>query len=223
MSAYDTNAPAWGATAETWWKFYEARPFLAGGFAWTGFDYRGEPTPYGFPCISSHFGILDTCGFPKDSYYYYKAWWGTEPVLHLYPHWNWPGRSGEPIDVWVQTNLDEVELFLNGASQGLRRVERLGHVQWSVPYAHGYIEARGTKSGKVVLTERRETTSKPTQLKLAADRSTVKADGQDLAVLSVQVLDEKGRLVPIAKNLIQFEISGEGAILGVGNGDSQLS
>jgi len=219
MSAYDTNAPSWGATAETWWKFYEARPFLGGGFAWTGFDYRGEPTPYGFPCISSHFGILDTCGFPKDSYYYYKAWWSAEPVLHLYPHWDWPGRSGEPIDVWVQTNLDEVELFLNGNSQGVKKVERLGHVQWSVPYAHGNIEARGTKSGKVILTERRETTSKPTQLRLTADRTTVRADGRDLAVLSLEVLDEKSRLVPIAKNLIQFEISGEGAILGVGNGD----
>src|ERR1043165_8947141 len=99
VSAYDVNKPSYGATAEEWWSYYAARPFLAGGFVWTGFDYRGEPSPYKWPCISSHFGILDTCGFAKDTAFYYKAWWGAEPVLHLLPHWNWEGKEGQEIEV----------------------------------------------------------------------------------------------------------------------------
>ncbi len=97
VSAYDLNHTAWSQLAEEWWKFYAAREWLSGGFAWTGFDYRGEPTPYGWPSINSQFGIVDMCGFPKDNFYYYKAWWGSEPVLHLFPHWNWEQREGEPI------------------------------------------------------------------------------------------------------------------------------
>src|SRR5581483_128114 len=112
VSAYDLNFPPWAEKAEEWWKFYGTRDWLAGGFAWTGFDYRGEPTPYGWPSINSEFGIVDMCGFPKDNFYYYKAWWGNDPVLHLFPHWNWEERIGEPISVWVHSNLDEVELFL---------------------------------------------------------------------------------------------------------------
>ena len=118
----------------------------------------GEPTPYGWPSINSQFGIVDMCGFPKDTFYYYKAWWGAEPVLHLFPHWNFEGREGEEIPVWVYSNLDEVELFVNGKSQGSQKVPRLGHVEWKVKYEPGAIEARGTKDGKVVLTEKRETT-----------------------------------------------------------------
>lgn len=116
VSAYDLNQTSWSELAAEWWKFYAAREYLAGGFAWTGFDYRGEPTPYGWPSISSQFGIVDVCGFPKDNYFYYKAWWGREPVLHLFPHWNWEQRNGEPISVWVHSNLEEVELFVNGRS-----------------------------------------------------------------------------------------------------------
>ena len=122
VSAYDRNAPPWATTAEKWWTFYDARPFLAGGFAWTGFDYRGEPTPYGWPCISSHFGIMDVCGFPKDNYFYYQAWWGSKPVLHLFPHWNWSGREGELIDVRCFSNCDEVELLLNNKSLGGQKI-----------------------------------------------------------------------------------------------------
>jgi beta-galactosidase len=219
LSAYDVNQPGWGEVAEVWWNFYAARKWLAGGFAWTGFDYRGEPTPYGWPSISSQFGIVDTCGYPKDTFFYYKSWWGKEPVLHLFPHWNWEGEEGEPISVWVHSNLDSVELFLNGKSLGSKSVPRLKHIEWKVNYEPGVLEARGTKDGKVVMTEKRETTGKPTSIRLSADRKTINADGEDVAVLRVEALDEKGRLVPTADDLIEFTVSGAGSIIGVGNGD----
>jgi beta-galactosidase len=219
VSAYDLNHPEWAELAEEWWKFYAAREWLAGGFAWTGFDYRGEPTPYGWPSINSQFGIVDMCGFPKDNFYYYQSWWGQEPVLHLFPHWNWDGREGEVISVWVHSNLDEVELFLNGKSQGSQKVPRLTHLEWNVRYQPGVIEARGSKDGKVVLSERHETTGQPELIKLTADRTEISADGEDLAILRVEVLDKQGRSVPTADNLINFKISGEGVLIGVGNGD----
>jgi beta-galactosidase len=119
VTAYDVNAPDYGQTAEGWWRDYADRAFVAGGFAWTGFDYRGESSPFNrWPSVSSHFGIMDLCGFPKDSYFYYQAWWGSDPVVHLFPHWNWEGREGQEISVWCFSNLDSVELFLNGASLG---------------------------------------------------------------------------------------------------------
>jgi len=219
MSAYDTNQPGWGETAEEWWKFYMAREWLAGGFAWTGFDYRGEPTPYGWPSISSQFGIVDTCGYPKDTFFYYKSWWGKDPVLHLFPHWNFEGKEGVEIPVWVHSNLDSVELFVNGASVGSQKVQPLTHLEWKVKYMPGSIEARGTKDGKVVLTEKRETTGKPASIKLTADRTTINADGEDVVVLRVETLDSDGRHVPTAGDLIDFNITGAGALLGVGNGD----
>ncbi|HET6170443.1 MAG TPA: beta-galactosidase GalA, partial [Terracidiphilus sp.] len=157
VNAYSAVVP-WGETAEEWWTFYGTREWEAGGFAWTGFDYRGEPTPYGWPSINSQFGIVDMCGFPKDTFYYYKAWWGKEPMIHLFPHWNFEGREGDEIPVWVYSNLDEVELFHNGTSLGSQKMPRLGHVEWKVKYEPGAIEARGSKDGKVVLIEKRETT-----------------------------------------------------------------
>jgi beta-galactosidase len=219
LSAYDMNHPPWAELAEEWWKFYATREWLAGGFAWTGFDYRGEPTPYGWPSINSQFGIVDMCGFPKDTFYYYKSWWGAEPVLHLFPHWNWDEREGEPISVWVHSNLDEVELFLNGKSQGSQKVPRLTHLEWKVKYEPGVIEARGSKDGKVVLVEKRETTGKPEAIKLTADRAEINADGEDIVILRVEAIDKAGRAVPTADNPIGFKISGEGALIGVGNGD----
>ncbi|HZQ95788.1 MAG TPA: beta-galactosidase GalA [Candidatus Sulfotelmatobacter sp.] len=219
VSAYDLNHTEWSQLAEEWWKFYAAREWLAGGFAWTGFDYRGEPTPYGWPSISSQFGIVDTCGFPKDNFYYYKSWWGSEPVLHLFPHWNWEQRNGEPISVWVHSNLDSVEVFLNGKSQGSKKVEPLTHLEWRVRYEPGVLEARGTKDGKVVLTEKRETTGEPAAIRLTADRSEINADGEDVAVLTVEALDHEGRPIPTADYPIHFKVTGEGALLGVGNGD----
>jgi beta-galactosidase len=218
VNAYDGVVP-WGATAEAWWKFYATREWEAGGFAWTGFDYRGEPTPYGWPSINSQFGIVDMCGFPKDFFFYYKAWWGKEPVLHLFPHWNFAGREGEEISVWVHSNLEKVELFLNGKSLGSQKVPHLGHLEWKVKYAAGAIEARGSKGGKVVLTEKRETTGPTAAIRLTADRTVIDADGEDVAVLTVEVLDKEGRAVPTASNHIGFKVSGEGVLIGVGNGD----
>ncbi len=219
VSAYDVNFPPWASTAEHWWSYYDARAYLAGGFAWTGFDYRGEPTPYKWPCISSHFGILDTCGFPKDNFYYYQAWWGAAPVLHLFPHWNWPGREGQEIEVWCHSNLERVELFLNGTSLGAQDVKRDGHLVWKVPYAPGTIEARGYRGGAVALTARRETTGAAAKLVLEADRTTIAADGEDVAVVTVRVVDAGGRLVPVADDEATFQLTGPGRIIGVGNGD----
>src|ERR1019366_3547792 len=158
----------WG-TPEDWWCFYGAREWAAGGFAWTGFDYRGEPSPYGWPSISSQFGIVDTCGFPKDFLYYYKAWWRTEPSLHIFPHWNWHGREGDEIPVWVYTNLDEVELLVNGKSLDSQKVPPLGHVDWKVRFEPGTIEARGSRDGKVVLSEKRETAGPVANLRLTSN------------------------------------------------------
>jgi beta-galactosidase len=219
LSAYDVNHTDWSELAEEWWKFYATREWEAGGFAWTGFDYRGEPTPYGWPSISSQFGIVDMCGFPKDSFYYYKAWWGSEPVLHLFPHWNFEGREGDEIPVWVHSNLDEVELFVNGKSLGSQRVPRLGHVEWKAKYEPGEIEARGSKGGKVVLVEKRETTGAAVAIRLTADRTEIDADGEDVAILKVEALDKQGRPVPTASNFIGFKITGVGVLIGVGNGD----
>ncbi len=219
VSAYDLNHTSWSELAEEWWKFYATREWLAGGFAWTGFDYRGEPTPYGWPSINSQFGIIDMCGFPKDNFYYYKAWWGQDPVLHLFPHWNWEEREGEIIPVWVHSNLDEVELFLNGKSQGSQKVQPLTHLEWKVKYEPGVIEARGSKDGKVVLTEKRETTGKPETIALTADRTEIDANGEDIAIVRVEVRDKEGRPVPIADDGISFKVTGDGMLIGVGNGD----
>ena len=219
MSAYDTEKPAWGNTAEEWWSFYADRDWLAGGFAWTGFDYRGETTPYKWPCISSHFGILDTCGFAKDTAYYYKAWWGSEPVLHLLPHWNWQGKEGQEIEVWAYCNQDTVELFLNGTSLGSQPVKKNSHLMWKVKYAPGVLEARASRGGKVVLTEKRETAGPAAKILAAADRTSIVADGRDVAVINVSIVDAQGRPVPTADNKISFALSGPAAVIGVGNGD----
>lgn len=219
VSAYDVNPADWGETHEAWWSFYGTREWLAGGFAWQGFDYRGEPDPYGWPSISSQYGIVDTCGFPKDTFFYYKSWWTKEPVLHLFPHWNWEGRDGEQIPVWVYSNLDEVELRVNGKSAGRQKVPRLGHVEWKVRYEPGSIEALGWKDGKLLLTEKRATTGAIVALRLTADRTTIDADGEDVLVLTVDALDSAGRTIPTASNLVDFKVVGEGVLIGVGNGD----
>ena len=218
VNSYDGVVP-WGETPEEWWTFYGTREWEAGGFAWTGFDYRGEPTPYGWPSINSQFGIVDMCGFPKDYFYYYKAWWGKAPSLHVFPHWNWHGREGDEIPVWVYSNLDEVELLVNGKSLGRQKVPRLGHVQWNARYEPGVIEARAFKAGKVALTEKRETTGPTVSLRLTADRTEINADGEDVAVLKVEALDKEGRPVPTANNAIAFKIDGPGNLIGVGNGN----
>lgn len=200
------------------WKHYATRPYLAGLFYWTGFDYRGESNPYSFPAVSSQYGLVDTCGFPKDSFHYLKAMWTAQPVLHLYPHWNWAGREGQPITVGAYTNHEEVELFLNGRSLGRQAVPQYDRVEWIVPYAPGVLEARGYRGGQVVETSRVETTGPASQLVLTPDRTTLTADGADATVFTVEARDAQGRFVPTANLPVRFTITG-GTILGVGNGD----
>lgn len=200
------------------WQHYAARPYAAGVFYWTGFDYRGEPVPFDWPSISSQFGILDTCGFPKDSANYLKSWWTDEPVLAITPHWNWSGREGQEIPVICYSNHDEVELFLNGRSLGRKSVPRHGYAEWKVPYTPGVLEARGSRAGSVVATTRVETTGAPARLVLTPDRTTIDADGTDVALFTVSAADAEGRAVPTANLLAQFEVTG-GRIIGVGNGD----
>ena len=219
VSAYDVNFPGWASTAERWWAYFADRPWLSGGFVWTGFDYRGEPTPYGWPCVNSHFGILDVCGFPKDNFYYYQSWWTTNIVLHLLPHWNWAGKEGQELRVDALSNCEEVELFLNGASLGKQPMKRNSKLSWQVKYAPGTLSAKGFNGGKVVAETKVETTGDAVAVQLAADRSTIKADVEDVSVFTVSVTDAKGRVVPTAGNKISFAIEGAGKILGVGNGD----
>ena len=218
-SAYDDNKPGYGTVAEEWWKYYAARPWASGSFAWTGFDYRGEPSPFSWPNISSEFGIIDTCGFPKDPFYYYQSWWSDKTVLHLMPHWNWQGREGQDIDVRCFSNCEEVELFLNGESLGKQTMPKNSHLQWKVKYAPGTLSAKGYKGGRVIAEEKVETTGAPSGIKFTPDRAVINADGTDLSVITVAVTDAQGRVVPVANNLVKFELSGPGRIIGVGNGD----
>jgi beta-galactosidase len=219
VSAYDDNAPPWANTAEFWWKIYAVRPWLSGGFVWTGFDYRGEPTPYGWPCINSHFGILDTCGFPKDNFYYYQSWWSDRTVLHVLPHWNWPGKEGQDIDVRCLSNCEEVELFLNGESLGRKKMPLNSELRWTVKYTPGTLLAKGYKAGQVIAQDNVETTGAPARIKLLPNRASINADGQDISIITVAVTDAEGRIVPTAENLIDFDLGGPGKIIGVGNGD----
>jgi beta-galactosidase len=219
VTAYDDNAQRWSNTAEEWWTFFDSRPWLSGGFVWTGFDYRGEPTPYGWPCVNSHFGVYDTCGFAKDNFWYYRAWWTKEPVLHLLPHWNWAGKESQVIDVRALSNCDEVELFLNQKSLGRLAMKHDSELKWKVPYAPGTLLAKGFKDGKVVIETQVETTGAPAAVHLTPDRATINADGEDISVITIAVTDAQGRVVPIANNAISFTLDGPGRIIGVGNGD----
>ena len=214
----DITAPWWASKAEDWWKLAGPNEWWAGGFVWTGFDYRGEPTPYKWPNISSHFGIMDACGFPKNIYYYYQSWWTNKDVLHISPHWNWKGKEGQPVDVWVNSNADNVELFLNGKSQGKKNMPRNSHLQWSIPYEPGVLEAVAYKKGKR-LNARVETTGDPYEVVVTPYKTTMLADGKDAAVVNISVIDRQGREVPDAANLIRFSIKGDARIIGVGNGD----
>lgn len=221
VSSYDVDAPYWGKTARAWWQLYNAKPYLLGGFVWTGFDYRGEPTPFNWwPSVSSNFGIFDLCGLPKDIFYYYQSWWRPDlPVLHLLPHWNWEGREGETVEVWAYSNLDAVELFLNGKSLGRQNVSKDSHLQWSVPYAPGRLVAYGFKGGKIVLKSERITAGAPAKIVAEIDRTRLAADGQDVAVVNVSVRDKAGVIVPKAAFRVDFDLIGAGRLIGVGNGD----
>jgi beta-galactosidase len=218
LRAYDWDPSSWGSSAEQAWSHYADRKFIAGMFVWTGFDYRGEPTPFKWPAIGSQFGILDLCGFPKDVAFYFQSWWRDEPLLHVFPHWNWSGKEGQEISVWAYSNCDEVELFLNGKSLGRKVLKKYSHLEWPVVYQPGRLEAKGYKHGTLVLTRQVETTGAPARLVLTPDRSEIKADGADVAVFSVSTVDDQGRHVATANPLVKFSVTG-GRIIGVGNGD----
>jgi len=211
VTSYNMTDFSWAPVAE--------RSFIAGSFVWTGFDYKGEPTPYQWPCIGSHFGILDSCGFPKDIYYYYQSWWKTAPIVHIMPHWNWQGRGGQEIKVIVFSNCDKVELFLNGQSQGSREMPRNGHLEWNVKYAAGVLQGHGTNKGRLAAVDKVETTGEPAALRLKTDRVVLSADSEDASVVEVDVVDSAGRIVPAACNRVVFRVAGAGSVAGVGNGN----
>ncbi|HVZ30632.1 MAG TPA: beta-galactosidase GalA, partial [Asticcacaulis sp.] len=219
-ASYDDDAAPWGETQRAAWKAIAERDFIAGGFVWTGFDYHGEPTPYKYPSNSSVFGILDLCGFDKAAAHIHRAQWiKDKPVLGLVPHWNWAGQEGRPVRVMACTNADEVELFLNGKSQGRQKADKYQMNVWKVPYAPGRIEARAYKAGKLVLKTANATTGDAVALRLSGDVASLLPDGRDAAAITVEAVDAKGRTVPLAANMINYEITG-GAIIGLGNGDS---
>lgn len=218
-SSYDNCHALWGATHEETWKVVKNHDFISGMFVWSGFDFLGEPEPYkAWPARSSYYGIIDLCGFPKDIFYFYQGEWTAQPVLHLFPHWNW--TDGQMIDVWAYyNNADEVELFLNGVSQGVsaKTADRF-HAFWRVKYEAGTIKAISRKDGKTILERVINTAGKPARIELTADRSILKADGKDLSFITIRVLDEAGNLVPDVSNLINFKVGGNGFIVGVDNG-----
>jgi beta-galactosidase len=222
-SSYDDFAAGWGHTAEKSWTNVNTRPFIAGEFVWTGFDYIGEPTPYEWPSKSSYFGIIDTANFPKDVFYFYQSKWNSAgaPMVHIVPmNWtNW--TPGQTVKVLVYTNADSVELFLNGTSLGSKTIDaKTAKLQWSVPFAKGKLEAKATKNGTVVASDVVQTAGTPAALALRVDRSSISADGRDLAFVEVAVVDAQGIVVPRASDMIQFSIEGPGTIAGVDNGDA---
>ncbi len=221
VSAYDANYPPWAQTAEDAWRPIAERDYLAGGFVWTGFDYKGEPTPYAWPCINSHFGIMDECGFPKDNWWYYKAWWGDQPIVHLLPHWNWADKQGQNISVWCYSNCERVELLLNGKSLGVKAMPKYGHLEWEVPFTPGTLLAKAYTGSGVTAQDRVETTGPPAAIRLTTDSKTLSADGEDVTMVAATVVDAQGRVVPTADDLVQFTVSGDAArVCGVGNGDA---
>ena len=219
-AAYDVNAPDWAETAEVAWQAIAERPWMSGGFVWCGFDYRGEPTPFGWPAINSQYAIMDTCGFPKDAYFYYQSWWRDQPVLHVFPHWNWRGREGRNIDVWCYSNCKQVELFLNGQSLGKKIMPRYSRLEWQVKYEPGVLKAEGyDDEGKVIAENKVETTGEPAAILLEPDRTSLLANGTDVSLVTVKIVDNQGRTVPVATNLVTFSVTGQGRLLGLGNGD----
>jgi beta-galactosidase len=219
-SAYDNCWVPWGLSAEAAWREVKKRDFMSGMFVWTGFDYIGEPTPYKYPAVSSYFGIIDLCGFPKDPYYFYQSQWTRDPVLHLLPHWNW--HTGDSVDVLAFTNCDSVRLSLNDKPIGTRSFANTDkmHLAWKVAFTPGTLKAEGYRNGVLVKTDEVKTAGAPAHLEVTEDVKSIKADGKDLCFVTVKVTDANGVMVPNADNLIHFDISGEGKIAGVDNGNS---
>ena len=217
-SAYDNMHASWSSTHEETWDVVKHNDFVGGQFIWTGFDYIGEPTPYAYPARSSYFGIIDLAGFPKDSYYMYQSEWTDKPVLHLFPHWNW--IEGQTIDLWCYYNqADEVELFINGQSQGVRRKadSHQYHVMWRVTFQPGEVKVVARKDGKEVREQIIRTAGAPHHLRLSADRKSMPADGKSLIFVTVEVLDSEGNVCPRADNQVFFQLKGA-TIAGVDNG-----
>ena len=219
--SYDLQWASWGTNHRTGWKLVDERPFLAGCFIWTGFDYRGEPQPYSWPAAGASFGVMDQCGFPKAAFYIHQAQWLEKPILQLIPHWNWPTDSiGKPIKIMALTNAAKVKFMVNGKVVEEKLVDKYEMVDWKVPYQPGKIEAIGyDKAGKEVSRFKAETTGQPVSLQLIADRSALVGDGYDAMPITVQALDSKGRAIPTTNIPVEFEISGAGSIIGLGNGN----
>jgi len=216
----DTYAARWGATHRDGWKAIATRPFIAGGFVWTGFDYAGEPTPFEWPSASSSFGIMDLCGFPKSAFFIHQAEWRKDKdVLELIPHWNWPGREGQSIQVMALSNADSVELFLNGKSLGEKTVDPFEMAHWDVVYEPGELLAVGKKNGHDVSRKLVQTTGGAVALELVPDRGEIAGNGEDAMPVTVRAIDSKGREVPTAMNPVKFSLQGSADIIGLGNGD----
>lgn len=218
-SSYENCHVPWGNTHEESLLLVKKNDFISGQYVWTGFDYIGEPTPYGWPARSSYFGIVDLAGFPKDVYYLYQSEWTDKQVLHVFPHWNW--TKGQDVDVWCYYNkADEVELFVNGSSQGVKsKDENHLHVVWRVKYEPGNIKVVARKDGKVIAEKEIRTAGAPSMIRLTPDRSVLKADGTDLSFVTVEILDAEGNLCPLADNLVTFEVEGNLFVAGVDNGN----
>jgi beta-galactosidase len=214
-----TNRMPENVGTESGWKFYNARPFLSGLFYWTGFDYRGEMNPFDWPAISSQFGILDMCGFPKDIFYYLKSWWGKEPVLHIGANWNWKGHEGQETKVTIYSNCGQVELLLNNRSLGKKEMPQNGHLEWMINYQPGVLAARGYKGNKIIMEKKIETSGEAAAIQFVPDRNVINADGEDVSVITIQVKDNNGVSVPDDSSKIYFNLEGPGKIIGVGNGD----
>ena len=223
-SAYDNFHASWSSTHEETWDVVKHTPYVGGQYIWTGFDYIGEPTPYGFPARSSYFGIIDLAGFPKDSYYMYQSEWTEKPMLHLFPHWNWV--PGDYIDMWCYYNgADEVELFVNGESQGVRKkAEHQSegwkpglcteyHVGWRVTFDPGEVKAVSRKNGKVVCEQVIKTAGAPDHIRLSIDYK-----GKETTFITAEVVDKDGNLCPWAEDQIYFIYEGEGKVIGTDNG-----
>jgi beta-galactosidase len=217
-SSYDNYSAAWGSTHEESLKEFMRLSYIAGTFIWTGWDYLGEPTPYTWPARSSYFGVIDLAGFPKDGFYLYQSLWTDKPVLHILPHWNW--EPGQQVDVWAYySQADEVELFLNGRSLGVRSKQQDDlHVMWRVPFEAGTLKAVSRMKGKTVFEQEVRTAGKPARIVLTPDRTVLKSSGSDLCFVTVQITDEQGNPVPRAGNAVQFTCKGQGTLVATDNG-----
>ena len=219
-SSYDNEAAGFGETAQVSYAYENSRAFVAGSFIWAGFDYIGEPTPYHtYPSKSSYYGAIDTAGFPKDVYYFYKSRWTTEPMVHILPHWNW--TAGTTVTVFVYSNCDSVELFLNNTSQGSKTDDG----EHAAPRVE---RAVGVGDGARGLPARRQPSSRPTRsgppaaaarIALSADRTTIRADGKDLVFITGDIQDANAAIVPNAETSVSFSVSGPGRLVGVDNGN----